>query len=127
MVYAPNGNFTKYYEPKIISNIEKYKSNTALILIIIFSSIALIGIGYLIFKLIKRRKIIILREGTNIINVANVINIANVNNVIGNEMQIMNNDEFNQNEPLIKNSTINGEDELPTPEEVYGQNESSNL
>jgi hypothetical protein len=56
MVYAQNGNFSKYYEPKIISNIEKYKPKTKMILIIVFSLIGLIIIGIIIFILMKRKK-----------------------------------------------------------------------
>ena len=125
MVYAQNGNFSKYYEPKLISNIEKYKSNTATILIIIFSILALLVIGFIIFRLNKKGKLKICCLGG--ININNVTNVTNVNNIYSNEMQIMNNDECNPNEALINNSTSNEENELPTPDEIHEQEKLSNL
>ena len=130
MVYAQNGNFSKYYEPKSISNLEKYSSKTAMILIIVFSSIAFIILVIVLYKFVLRKKFNIFVGGTsitNITNITNVTNVTNINNIASNEMQLMNNDEYNQNEPFINNPTNSEENDLPTPEEVNEQNKFNNL
>ena len=130
MVYAQNGNFSKYYEPKSISNLEKYSSKTATILIIVFSSIAFIILVIVLYKFVLRKKFNIFVGGTsitNITNITNVTNVTNINNIASNEMQLMNNDEYGQNEPFINNPTNSEENDLPTPEEVNEQNKFNNL
>ena len=120
MVYAENGNFSKFYEPQIISNIKKYESNIKMIIIIASGSAGLIIIILVIICIVIKVKKI--KNKMNIEG-AEILNITSINS---NEMRILNDDEYNKNEHSINNPNNHEEYNYPTFDEVNRQNQLIN-